>query len=105
MLPLSAQEQGERPLIELNRTVLSRVKHSLDRGDTEFLPAYRQLIADVDKLLTKGPYSVMDKKQVPPSGDKHDYVSQGPYWWPDPTKADGLPYIRKDGLVNPEYYE
>ena len=55
MLPLSAQEQGERPLIELNRTVLSRVKHSLDRGDTEFLPAYRQLIADVDKLLTKGP--------------------------------------------------
>ena len=104
-LPLFAQEQGERPLIELNRTVLSRVKHSLDRGDTEFLPAYRQLIADADKLLTKGPYSVMEKKQVPPSGDKHDYVSQGPYWWPDPSKADGLPYIRKDGLVNPEYYD
>ena len=104
-LPLFAQEQGERPLIELNRTVLSRVKHSLDRGDTEFLPAYRQLIADADKLLTKGPYSITDKKQVPPSGDKHDYVSQGPYWWPDPTKADGLPYIRKDGLVNPEYYD
>ncbi len=47
----------------------------------------------------------MDKKQVPPSGDKHDYMSTGPYWWPDPTKPDGLPYIRKDGLRNPEYYE
>lgn len=47
-------------------------------------------------------YSVMNKKQIPPSGDKHDYMSQGPYWWPDTTKSDGLPYIRKDGYRNPE---
>ncbi|MCD7899029.1 MAG: alginate lyase family protein [Bacteroides sp.] len=26
----------------------------------------------------------------------------GPYWWPDPSKPDGLPYIRKDGERNPE---
>ena len=25
----------------------------------------------------------------------------GPYWWPDPSKPDGLPYIRRDGEVNP----
>ncbi len=43
-----------------------------------------------------------DKKKVPPSGNKHDYLSMGPYWWPDPAKSDGLPYIRKDGEVNPE---
>ena len=103
--PLFAQEQGERPLIELNRTILSRVKNSLDRGDAEFVPAYRQLIADADELLTQGPYSVMSKRQIAASGDKHDYVSQGPYWWPDPAKADGLPYIRKDGQTNPEYHE
>jgi hypothetical protein len=29
-------------------------------------------------------------------------MSLGPYWWPDPNKADGLPYIRRDGRVNPE---
>jgi hypothetical protein len=29
-------------------------------------------------------------------------MSLGPYWWPDPDKADGLPYIRRDGRVNPE---
>jgi hypothetical protein len=29
-------------------------------------------------------------------------MSIGPYWWPDPSKADGVPYIRKDGEVNPE---
>ncbi len=26
----------------------------------------------------------------------------GPYWWPDPEQPDGLPYIRRDGEVNPE---
>ena len=44
----------------------------------------------------------MDKTLTPPSGDKHDYMSFGPYWWPDPSKKDGLPYIRRDGEVNPE---
>ncbi len=29
-------------------------------------------------------------------------MSIGPYWWPDPAKPDGLPYIRRDGEVNPE---
>jgi hypothetical protein len=29
-------------------------------------------------------------------------MSLAPYFWPDPTKADGLPYIRKDGQTNPE---
>jgi quercetin dioxygenase-like cupin family protein len=25
-------------------------------------------------------------------------MSQGPYWWPDTTKKDGKPYIRKDNV-------
>ena len=32
-------------------------------------------------------------------------MSIGPYWWPDPEKEDGLPYIRRDGQVNPQYHE
>jgi hypothetical protein len=44
----------------------------------------------------------MEKKNLPPSGDKHDYMSLAPYHWPDPNKTDGLPYIRKDGQTNPE---
>jgi len=50
--------------------------------------------------LDRGPYSVMNKQDVPPSGDKHDYMSFSRYWWPDPEQADGLPYIRRDGEVN-----
>ena len=61
------------------------------------------LISKADKLVKAGKvYSVMNKEQVPPSGDKHDYMSQAPYWWADPTKPNGLPYIRRDGERNPE---
>jgi len=29
-------------------------------------------------------------------------MSQAPYFWPDPSKPNGLPYIRRDGERNPE---
>lgn len=45
---------------------------------------------------------VTSKPILPPSGDKHDYMSLAPYFWPDPKKKDGLPYIRRDGERNPE---
>lgn len=54
-----------------------------------------------DSILKLKPMSVMQKTQTPASGTKHDYLSIGPYWWPDPSKADGLPWIRKDGKLNP----
>jgi len=61
--------------------------------------------SEADQALTEGPFSVMDKKDVPPSGDKHDYMSLAPYWWPNPATKDGLPYIRHDGETNPERYK
>ena len=64
--------------------------------------AVKKLITEAEKSLSVTPPSVMEKKMVAVSGDKHDYISMGPYWWPDPSKPDGLPYIRKDGQRNPE---
>jgi len=37
------------------------------------------------------------------AGGKHDFYSEGDYWWPDPENPDG-PYIRKDGQTNPENF-
>jgi hypothetical protein len=42
------------------------------------------------------------KRKTPAGGTKHDYMSQARYFWPDPTKPDGLPYIQRDGESNPE---
>ncbi len=36
-------------------------------------------------------------------GGKHDFYSEGDYWWPDPKNPDG-PYIRRDGETNPDNF-
>lgn len=76
------------------------IKASIRRGDGEYAPAWKALLASADAALLHSPYSVTDKKLTPASGDKHDYFSFGPYWWPNPDTASGLPYIRKDGQIN-----
>ncbi|ACU61970.1 conserved hypothetical protein [Chitinophaga pinensis DSM 2588] len=79
-------------------------KEKIAKKDPAMQQALAALLKIADQSLENGPYSVVYKTKVPPSGNKHDYMSVGPYWWPDSTKANGLPYIRKDGQVNPERY-
>ncbi len=54
-----------------------------------------------ENALRQPPLSVTDDPNLPPSGNPHDYRSYGPYWWPDPDSPDGLPWVRRDGEVNP----
>ena len=64
--------------------------------------AHAALIERADAALAGPSYTVVDKSRPPPSGDRHDYAILGVYWWPNPAKRDGLPYVRRDGVVNPE---
>jgi len=80
---------------------LAQSKMRIENNDTSIMPAFDQLLEEADAALAEGPYSVTDKVKLPPSGNKHDYASYSRYWWPDPTKPDGLPYIRKDGETYP----
>jgi hypothetical protein len=97
--PGAAQEPA---LFTLRAEDLAFARHRLQQHDTVLQPALDRLVSQADAALRARPFSVIDKKRVPPSGDKHDYISMGPYWWPDPAKPNGLPYIRKDGQRNPE---
>jgi hypothetical protein len=91
------------PFILQDETKLANYKQLYKNRDKDAVRNIDSLIADADKALVSGPYSVtFEKRRVPPSGDIHDYMSQAPYWWPDSSKADGKPYIRKDGRINPE---
>jgi hypothetical protein len=81
---------------------LKRTRQLISERHPMMLAALDRLQRRAEIVMREGPYSVMNKKTVPPSGDKHDYYSIGPYWWPNPETLDGLPYIRRDGLVNPE---
>lgn len=92
----------ESSLIYLDEIRLSQVKQKIFAKDQYFLSAYKELLVDANKVLKIKADPVTNKNVTPPSGDKHDYLSVAPYWWPDPTKPDGLPWIRKDGEVNPQ---
>lgn len=98
----AAQTSPPTARLFLDRAHLQKVIETAKRGDPEAKRAIEALEEDARKALSFAPVSVMDKTTTPPSGDKHDYMSQAPYWWPDPSKSDGRPYIRKDGERNPE---
>lgn len=73
-------------------------------GDAAATTERQQLERAAERALKTRLLSVMDKDQLPPSGDKHDYLSQAPYFWPNPDSLSGLPYVRHDGKRNPEIY-
>ena len=88
-----------------DRTQLDQVQSKTPSTNTaETSTAEKQALvrlkALADDALQHRPRSVTEKETKPPSGDIHDYQSFSRYWWPDPDKPDGLPYIRKDGVVN-----
>jgi hypothetical protein len=89
-------------LICLDPSSLAAHKDRIRAHDPALLPAYDELLKDADKLLEYAPVSVIQKTAIPPSGNKHDYMSIAPYFWPDPSKPGGLPYVNRDGVVNPE---
>ncbi len=79
---------------------LASVKARLQ--DPVYANAYQHLIEEANRQLDRKPVSVMMKDKTAASGDKHDYLSLSRYFWPDPKKPDGLPYISIDGVSNPE---
>lgn len=81
---------------------LAEAKRRLSAGDRDLQPALDALLVRAREALNTESLSVMQKQIVPPSGDKHDYMSLAPYWWPNPATSNGLPYVRRDGEFNPQ---
>lgn len=95
-----AQQKPRVFLLDANK--LLETKQKIKSGDKSFAAALAKIEADANKVLQGGTFSVVNKAVTPPSGDKHDYMSQAPYFWADPKSPNGLPYIRRDGERNPE---
>jgi Alginate lyase len=101
--PLCATVDDFRPRLFLwYPDELIRARERIHGNDAALLSALGRLEHDALRALDGGTYSVVHKKLAPPSGDKHDYMSIAPYWWPNPSTRDGLPYVQRDGEVNPE---
>ena len=83
-----------------DRAQIDRVRQQQVSGNKTYATEIAKLQSSADQALGEPLLSVTHKKMMPPSDDIHDYLSFSRYWWPDPDKPDGLPYIRKDGVVN-----
>ena len=92
----------EKELLVMDAGQLSTIKTKWQKKEPAVLALIDSLEKQAITLLKTKPFSVMDKQFLPVSGNKHDYMSQAPYFWYDSTKPNGLPYMRKDGVRNPE---
>lgn len=90
------------PLLTIDPQGLEDTRRRLLAGDKQLAPAYDVLKTRAARALEAPLRSVIDKTMTPPSGSRNDYMSMGPYWWPNPASPNGLPYVRRDGHRNPQ---
>ena len=62
-----------------------------------------QILIDAAWAMQQEPVTVTAYPVKRSAGGIHDFYSEGDYWWPDPKHPDS-PYIRKDGMTNPENF-
>jgi hypothetical protein len=94
-------------LVGLAAPSLTFAKNGKKGGDTEELNVAKidraRVLAAAQRYLKEEPITVTASSSPRSAGGKHDYFSEGDYWWPDPKNPDG-PYIQRDGMSNPDNF-
>jgi hypothetical protein len=84
-----------------NRKLATTQPSSIKKEITETLR--QQVMKEAEWALTQEPITVTAASSPRSAGGKHDFFSEGDYWWPNPVSADS-PYIQKDGMTNPDNF-
>ena len=63
----------------------------------------RRVLQAAARYLSVPPVTVTASSSPRSAGGKHDFFSEGDYWWPDPAHPDG-PYVQRDGETNPDNF-
>jgi len=61
------------------------------------------IMTEAGWAMMQEPITVTAETSPRSKGGKHDFYSEGDYWWPDSLNPDG-PYIQRDGLTNPNIF-
>jgi hypothetical protein len=62
-----------------------------------------QIMKEAEWAMQQEPVTVTAESSPRSAGGKHDFFSEGDYWWPNPVSIDS-PYIQKDGVTNPDNF-
>lgn len=82
--------------------LLYRNKEPTENFDLAAIDRTRILNA-AQRYLQESPLTVTASASNRSAGGKHDYFSEGDYWWPDPRNPSG-PYTQRDGMSNPSNF-
>jgi hypothetical protein len=63
----------------------------------------KQVLKEAAWALQQQPVTVTASTSPRSAGGRHDFFSEGDYWWPNPQFPDS-PYIQKDGMTNPDNF-
>ena len=63
-----------------------------------------RIISLAEAALSIKPPHITDATAPLSPGGKHEFYSNGDYWWPNPETPSGLPYVRRDGESNPDNF-
>jgi len=104
-LCLNLQAAGKLLLMQEAR--LGQLKSAYEGKEDSNLPSEAKAMAtkivkEADKRIGKPVITITENENLQASKDPHDYFSIGRYFWPDPSKEDGLPWINRDGETNPD---
>lgn len=106
MNSISRRSFCRRALVGAAGVAAARIASAADERATGFdLAAFerRRVLAEAKQYLPQPPITITAASSPRSAGGKHDYFSEGDYWWPDPKDPDG-PYIQRDGMSNPENF-
>jgi hypothetical protein len=62
---------------------------------------HTRILKAAEAALKVSPISITAFRAERSPGGPNDFYSNADYWWPDPNKPDGLPFIQRDGQSNP----
>jgi hypothetical protein len=61
------------------------------------------ILDEAGRALKEEPVTITAAASDRSAGGKHDFYSEGDYWWPDLQNPEG-PYIQRDGMTNPDNF-
>ena len=107
---LASGLRAEGPWLLFQESRLAQLKAAyVGKGDPSIPPEAKaiatKIVKEADKRMGKPVITITGNENLQASKDPHDYFSTARYYWPDPSKPDGRPYIRRDGESNPEHDE
>jgi hypothetical protein len=62
-----------------------------------------RILQSATRYLREEPVTITAWSSPRSAGGKHDFFSEGDYWWPDPQNPSG-PYLQRDGMTNPDNF-